>query len=267
MHPILIDVFGFPIYSYGAMLLLSFALSIALAVHLCKRYGNPSGPVIELSLWAILMGILGSRLGYVLQNLPYYMDHPVSIINLREGGMTIITGVILAAVALVWYFRKRDVPVMNVLDVLSGPTLVGMGVGRLGCLLHGCCYGRLCEASWGITYPVGSLGAGVPGGPRYPVPLMEMGLDFLLLALVLWYLPRSRFAGQTFWLTFGGYAIIRFAVEFFREGGLLGPFSLAQWTSVLFLLVSVLGFAGIFGKQPIDRNMRLEDTSSPKRAP
>lgn len=261
MHPVLIDLFGFPIYSYGAMLLVSFALGTAVTVQLGKRHANSAGAMVELMLWGILGGLLGGRLGFVAQNLPYYFEHPLSILNVREGGMTVITGVILGAAAVVIFGRRRGVPAMNIVDYCAGaPLLVGMGIGRLGCLLHGCCYGRLCEVSWGITYPVGALGAGIPPGPRYPVPLMELGLDFILLGIVLWFWPRAKFAGQVFWLTFGGYAIIRFTTEFFRSGSLLGPLTLAQWTSVLFLVISLLGFAGILGKPRLERNLRLEET-------
>lgn len=251
MHPILVEIFGFPIYSYGFMLLLAFLGAIITVIWLGGRQGHSKDEMIEMALWVILIGIAGSRLGYVLQNLPYYAHHPLQILNLRQGGMTLVTGLILGVLALAIYFRRKGVPFMNVLDLVSAPGLVGMAIGRLGCVLHGCCYGKLCDSPLSLTYPEGALGAGIVGGPRHPVQLYEMGLDLLLLTFVIWYLPRVKFAGQAFWATFGLYGIIRFSTEFLREGSLIGPLTLAQWTSLAFAFISLLGWLGVFGKQPV----------------
>ncbi len=271
MHPIMFKIFGFPIYSYGVMLLTSFAVSIGVCVLINRRDGNSAAALMEVALWGILGGLVGGRLGYVIQNLPYYFARPLSILNVREGGMTVITGVILGAVAIILAGRRPGVPVMNLLDVFCGPPLlVGMAIGRIGCLLHGCCYGKLCPPSWrpwSITYPPGVLGAGVPSGPRYPVPIMELSLDLILCLIILLFLrPRVRFAGQIFWATFGGYAVIRFCTEFYRAGSTLGPLTLAQWTSILFALIAGLGFMGYYGKPRIVKNLQLDpDVSAATR--
>lgn len=266
MHPVLVEIGGFPIYSYGFLLLLAFVGAIVTLIWLGGRQGHSRDEMVEMALWAILIGIAGSRLGYVLQNMSYYAQHPLEILNLRQGGMTLITGLILGAVALAVYFRRKGVPFMNVLDLVSAPGLVGMAIGRIGCVLHGCCYGKLCDGPLALTYPEGALGAGVPGGPRHPVQLYEMGLDLLLLAFIIWYLPRVKFAGQAFWATFGMYGLIRFSTEFLREGSLIGPLSLAQWTSLAFAILSLLGWVGLFGRQPVVTNWRFGEDGSKARS-
>lgn len=255
MHPVLINIFGFPLYSYGALLMVAFVLGIALMVHLGEKQGHARESVIEMALWVIIIGIVGCRLGFVAQNMDYYMANPLQILNLRQGGLTLVTGLMAGCLALAVYFRRRNIPFMNVLDLVSGPGLVGMAVGRVGCILHGCCYGKMCSADvmMALTYPDPSI-----GGPRYPVQVYELVLDVMLLALVLWYMPRRKFAGQAFYLTFGGYGIIRTLTEFYREGDLMGPLTLAQWTSLLFAFLCLLGWFGLFGKQPLTSELGLD---------
>lgn len=261
MHRIFITVFGFPIYSYGVMMLLAFIGATYTMTVLGARQGLDKENVVELALWLILVGIVGSRLGYVFQNLHFYGTHPLQILNLRGGGMTLITGVILSSIALAYYFRSHKIPFMNGLDMVAAPCLVGMAIGRIGCTLNGCCFGKLTTSKTflALTYPAGVLPAGLTPGPRYPVQLYEMSLDLILLCVVLWYIPRMRYAGQAFWLFFGGYSVIRFCTEFVRYGSKIGPLTLAQWTSGLFAIIALLGWLGVFGRQPVTTSWTLQD--------
>ncbi len=256
MHPVLLQTPLIPIHSYGVLLMAAFLCAIGVLIVLGRKQGHSSDAMIEMALWAILVGLIGCRLGYVIQNLGRYSADPLSILNLRQGGMTLITGIIAGSIALGVYFHRKGIPFMNVLDLVSAPALIGMAVGRIGCVLHGCCFGKMCDASvaMALTYPNPNI-----GGPRYPSQLYELVLDLILMAMVIAHLPRRKFAGQAFWLTFGGYGLIRFCTEFFREGSLIGAFTLAQWTSLLFAFISLLGYLGVFGKQKVTDNLGIDE--------
>jgi phosphatidylglycerol:prolipoprotein diacylglycerol transferase len=260
MHPVLIDLFGFKIYSYGAVLVLSFILSTGLALQLGRKRGYSEDAVIELAMGAIVAGIIGCRIGYVfLERFSYYRAHPLMAFNLREGGMTITGGVVLAVLYVIYRFRRhtQKASVLNMLDWLGGPLLVGMAVGRFGCLLHGCCYGALTTLPWGITYPAGTFGVGVAAGPRQPSVMYEAAMDGLLLLYVLWKLPRERYAGEVFYSIAAGYGVIRFLDEMTRYNApslFYGPFSAYQWIAIAFFALGVAGLLGCFGRPPVDHD-------------
>jgi phosphatidylglycerol:prolipoprotein diacylglycerol transferase len=259
MHPVLIDLGFFKFYSYGAMLVVSFLCSTVLAVYLGKKRGYSEDAVIELCMGAILAGIIGCRVGYVvMENPTEYIHHPLQALNFREGGMTITGGVTMSVAYLLFISRKSKTgaSVLNLLDYLGGPLLIGMAVGRLGCLLHGCCYGELTHVPWAITYPEGNLGPGIPGGPRHPSVLYEAAADLVLMAYVLWRLPRVRYAGEVFYSVFAGYGIIRFLDEFTRHNDefILG-LPLYQWVSLAFFFFGAAGLLGIFGRRAVNTDI------------
>lgn len=249
MHPILFRIGDFPIFSYGVVLAFAFMVGVALTIYLGKRRGYDPQFMSDVALWTLLIGLLGARLTFAVQNLPHYMEHPGQLLNFREGGISIQGALIFGFSTTAWMFRKRGIAVQNGLDIVAGPVLLGMAIGRIGCVLHGCCYGKVCDEPWGLVYPQAELGHVA----RHPVQLYEMGMDLLLLAGVLWMFSRLRFAGQAFWVMFGGYGIVRFVAEYFREGGTAGPLTPAQWLSLLFLAVGVAGVAGLLGRPRVQR--------------
>lgn len=257
MHPILFTIGGFTLYTYGLLLALAFYLSGRWALYLARRLGY-SEPAVEASLtWCILWGVVGSRLGFVLQFPDHYLHQPLQVLNLREGGLTVMGGILLT-VAIEWFrFRRKSKSVLNLFDFWAGPLLVGMAFGRLGCLAQGCCFGSLTDLPWGITYPATTLlSAGSLAGPRHPSQLYEMLADLVLLSLVTRQLFRLRFAGQNFYTFMLGYGIIRFLDELFREQeGLLGALTIYQWTSLAMMAFGVIGLQGVFGRKPVDREI------------
>lgn len=271
MHPILFKPFGFAIYSYSIVLIVSFILSMALAIHLGRKRGPIDVDYVqELAMWGIIWGLVGSRLGFVLQHPETYMANPLQIFNLREGGMTIMGGIILPIVMLSIQLRRRGLDPRNVLDTFAAPLLLGMAIGRVGCVLHGCCYGNSCDPSFplALTYPDTP---GMPEGPRYPTQLFEAVADLLLMAGLVWLLPRAKFAGQVVWATVSGYGLIRFCNEFFRADGreVLGDFTIAQLTALGMFLVGLAGALGFFGKPEVDVSWQVgperPDTPNPKK--
>lgn len=252
MHRLLVDLGFFKIYTYGAMLALAFFLANQFALYLARRFGYDQVAVEEKVMYCILAGVAGSRLGFVVQFPQHYLAHPWSIFNLREGGLTVMGGVLFTIAWQTYSYRKRGQSVLNLFDFLAGPLLVGMAFGRLGCLSHGCCYGSLTDLPWGITYPDGIIEGG-PAGPRHPSQLYEMLADLMLLVWVTRQLPRLKFAGQNLWTFMLGYGVIRFLDEMTRQNdSWIGPLTIYQWTCVGMMLVGALGLAGVFGRPAVD---------------
>ena len=255
MHPILFKPFGFAIYSYSLVLILSFIFPMMLALRLAKKRG-PVDPdyLQELAMWAIIWGLIGSRFGWVIQRPEQYMAAPLSIFNLREGGMTILGGILVPTIVMFISGFRRGWDARNLLDLFAAPLLLGMAIGRIGCVLHGCCYGDACDAGFplALTYP---QVPGMPIGPRYPAQFFELGADLILMGFMIWYLPRIKFAGQAMWATLGAYGMIRFLNEFVRADGrelAAGGFTVAQLLALGLFCFGVVGVLGGLGKPAID---------------
>ncbi len=236
MQPVLFKLGNVPIHAYGVGLLLAFVASTWLTLELGQRRGYSTSWILDLCVWSILGGIVACRLGYVLMHPLHYLQQPWLILWPREGGLTILGALIAGPLGWTIYFRRHGVGVLNLLDFGSAPFLLGMAVGRLGCLLQGCCYGAVCDLPWAIAMHD-------QPGLRHPSQLYEIGFDLVLLAVLL--LAPVRYAGQTCFRFLAGYGAIRFLLEYTREQeagmAVLAPFNNYQWIALGMLALGLVG--------------------------
>jgi len=264
MHRYFVNIGGFQLYTYGALLALSFYLANRFGLWLGRKLGYSLEAVENSIMACILLGIVGCRLGFVIQFPGKYLANPLQILNLREGGLTIMGGVLFTVGVQGYRYWRRGQSVMNLFDFWAGPLLVGMAFGRLGCLAHGCCFGDLTSLPWGITYPEGIIPPPEPAGPRHPSQLYEMGADLLLLLFITKQQFRLRFAGQNFYTFMLGYGVIRYLDEVTRfKEGLVAGLTIYQWTSIAMAIVGLLGLLGVFGKPPVDREIFPREGPAP----
>src|SRR5437016_4546384 len=164
MYPELfrIPVVNIPIYGYGVMLVIGFLLALELAKYLARRAGLDPELFVNAGLIALVAGIVGARLSHVLENWPTYTDASRSFwanfwdaVIIRSGGLTFYGGLILAFPACIAYGLWKKVPIRLGMDVVAPCIMVGLGIGRVGCFLNGCCYGAPCRADFplAVTYP------------------------------------------------------------------------------------------------------------------
>ncbi len=157
-----IHLFGheFPIYGYGLMLVVAFLACVKLSQWLGARKGIKPELFVDATLIALATGLIGARLFHVLENLPEYTRGDLSvfqnlrnIINTREGGLTFYGGLLLATPCCILYAMFRKVPILLGMDIVAPVIMIGLGFGRIGCFLNGCCYGEQCNAPWAIRFP------------------------------------------------------------------------------------------------------------------
>lgn len=246
MHPVLFQIFGKEIYTYGILAASGFMAAILTWVWLGRRETRPPGFAADLGFWLMSGGIVGSRLAYVAANWTYYRIHPLGIVRIDQGGLIFYGGLILASIVLVFFARHQRLPVWHLADFAIPGLAIGHALGRLGCFFNGCCYGQPAANSWwGVVYPPicepGRLFAGVP---LYPVQLAEAaGLLAIWLALLFAY-PRRRKDGAVFALYLVLYPLLRFFLEYFRGDDRQDwlVVNAAQTVSVLLLLAGILLF-------------------------
>lgn len=211
MHPVLFQIGEFKVYSYGFAILIAFLVGVYLARRRAPRYGLTPQHITDASFAILLMGIIGARVVFILQSLEYYRQNPQELWTLQFRGLTSFGGLafgFLAAWVFAWRAKK---PLLAFLDAAAIPVLIGHAIGRVGCLLNGCCYGGVCDLPWGVH---------VEGYSDLHHPAQIY--DSLMLLAGAWVLHRFErkglASGQSFALMLVVYGVARFAYEFFRAG-------------------------------------------------
>jgi len=164
--PKLCDAQGLPIRGYGMMLLLAVAAGVSLAVWRARRAGIDPDLIYNLTFWMFVPGLIGARAFYVIQKWPTEFE-PIfqsqglwavlgQVVNVAMGGLVVYGSLIGAVVGVAAFLYKYRLPPLAMLDLITPSLLLGLALGRLGCLLNGCCYGGDCSLPWAITFPAKS---------------------------------------------------------------------------------------------------------------
>jgi phosphatidylglycerol:prolipoprotein diacylglycerol transferase len=178
------------------MLVLAFLAAATLAAQRAKQEGVDPEIIFNLCFLALVFGILGARLLYVLQYAGYYLKNPLEIIMLQYGGLSWFGGLAAGAAAAVIYLKIRHLSVYKILDLVIPFVALAQAIGRIGCLLNGCCYGR---------------------GPYLIPTQIYSSLALLVIFFILRHLQeRPHRAGEIFFTYLALYALKRFFIEFWR---------------------------------------------------
>jgi len=253
---------GLPIFGYGFMLFIAVATGGWLAARRANQEHLPPDKIWDLAFCLFLSGIAGARLFYLLEyrdrvfkdvrSVPEFL---VTIVNLSSGGIVLYGGLIAAAVAFFVFCAVNRIRPLALLDIITPSIFLGIGFGRIGCFLNGCCYGRETTLPWGVQFPRDSatFSALVEKGllqdtalctpPLHPTQLYSAVDGFVIAALTAWYFSRRRRNGEVFAIGLTIYPITRFLIEFIRndEPGLLAPqFTISQWISLGIFSVAIL---------------------------
>jgi phosphatidylglycerol:prolipoprotein diacylglycerol transferase len=217
MHPTLLKFGTFAIHSYGLLLAIAFLASIQVFLARGKARGLPEDRLSTLSLWLLVLAILGGRLLFVATHWDEYKGDPIGVFRLWEGGLMLYGGYVLAILGGILYVRRVKMPVWRVGDAAAPAMALGIGIGRLGCFLNGCCYGLPTKLPWGIQFPPESYSSAVfPGEHLHPSQLYMSLSGFALFVLLLVFDRKRRFDGWLFWTYIAMDAGLRFVIDFTR---------------------------------------------------
>jgi len=232
MHPIIGHIGPLTIYSFGLMLAIAVVVCSFLLSRDAKKFGISQDVIFDFAFWVILAGIVGSRIFFILLNLPDFIANPKQVIMISNGGLAWQGGLILGGLTGLFYIRKKSLSLRLMAD-LSAPYLaLGQAIGRLGCFLNGCCYGR--EVSWGIYFPIYDA-------HLHPTQLYEAGY-LLMVFFILKNLQRTAIIrGEIFSMYLMFAATGRFINEFFRADHVNTAVGLSVF-QIVSIGVFVIGF-------------------------
>jgi phosphatidylglycerol:prolipoprotein diacylglycerol transferase len=237
MFPTLVKIGPIGLHSYGLMLAAAFMLGIWLMQRGAARMGVAREHIADLGLWILAAAVVGSRLFYVATHWAEFSARPLSLLAVWDGGLTFYGGV-LAALPVSWlYVRSKKLPYWELSDLAAPAFALGVGLGRIGCFLSGCCFGLPSNLPWAVRFPPHSFAGQVYGCPLHPTQLYESAFGFACFGL-LWVLSKKKhFPGFLMCLFLGLYGAWRLLVDLWRHYETTQVWALGltnnQWVSII----------------------------------
>ena len=247
MYPKLFELGPVNIYTYGVLLAAAYLIGLQFAIVRARARGLDGNRVMDLGIFIIVSALVGAKLLLLVVEFDHFRQEPSEIWTIVRSGGVFYGGMILAVGVAFWYMRRHTLPVWTTCDAFAPGIVLGQAVGRIGCLMAGCCYGRPTELPWGITF-TNTLAAANVGTPLevslHPTQLYESGAALLILGFLLLYERRGHsFPGRTFWTYLLLYPTARFFIEFYRgdpRGTVFDVLSTSQFVSALLIPLSII---------------------------
>jgi phosphatidylglycerol---prolipoprotein diacylglyceryl transferase len=228
VHPIAFQFGPLTIHWYGVMMALAFLAGLWTASRRARQDNIPGEKIADLVFWIMVAGLIGARTVYVTTYWSEFAHQPFTeIFMIQHGGLVYYGCVIGGTMAYLFFVRWKKLPGWKLADILAPSLALGNAIGRFGCLLNGCCYGRVCQLPWAIRFPnqsaawqqhfqAGLVGRGDSSLPVHPTEIYDALLNFVLYLFLAWLFRRKKFDGQVFAVYLIGYAAFRSLVELFR---------------------------------------------------
>ncbi len=159
---------GLPIRSYGVMTMLGIIAGVYLLAKRAVKAGIATEIIYSSSVWFCVAGFVGARLFHVIEYWDSSYRHTsadgsidvlatgMAMINVPQGGLVVYGAFVCSALAFFWLIRRYKLPALAFADLIAPSLMLGLAIGRLGCLLNGCCFGGSCALPWSVTFPQSS---------------------------------------------------------------------------------------------------------------
>lgn len=253
------SIFNIPVYWYG----ITMALAIFVGILVANFLHNKTNPtkrkdvIIEYSPLIIFCGILGARLYFCSLNPSYYFTHPLEILDIREGGLSIHGGILFGVLSLLFVARKAKLSFLSLLDSMGCATILGQAIGRWGNYFNSEAYGLpVAGQNWGLFIPeTRRIFEYSNYSLFHPTFLYESICDICGFVILFFVLKRfgKQYKGFVFFLYLTIYAMIRFFIERIRIDSALnlGSFPIAEIVSCCLFIIGIIGMGFILAKKRV----------------
>ena len=219
MRPILFHIGSYGVHSYGVLLMLAIVFGVWRAYTRARTlkardaaYPLTPDDVLDVTIWIVAGIVIGARLMFVAVDWSEYKGNLASIFQVWNGGLSFHGGMIGVITALILFSVRRRVPFLVLGDLIAPSAMLGYAIGRIGCLLNGCCYGAPTNLPWGIRFH----DEGIVTPPSHPTQIYSSVLSFVFLGVLVWMERRQKFSGQIAFLYILLSAVERFVMEIWR---------------------------------------------------
>lgn len=293
-----IPLLNLPVHTYGALYVVGLMVGLFVAYRQAKIVGKYHNEVLDFGFWALVGALIGARILFIVVEAHYYfVENPFTevpgigisiptVLALWKGGFVFWGGAVGGVVALIIFCKKRKVPLAELADYCAPGLALGHGVGRIGCVAAGCCYGYptyhldgagkvIADTPFALSFPEGSiafsalfdqasgstlelmqrLGTTVP---LFPVQIMESLANISIFFILMFLMPFKRAHGQITLLYFILYSVMRSITETYRGDSARGfvienLLSTSQFISLVMSTIAVIMIIVLSRKSRIDR--------------
>ncbi|OPX39006.1 MAG: prolipoprotein diacylglyceryl transferase [Desulfobacteraceae bacterium 4484_190.1] len=243
MYPDLFSIGPFTIHTYGFVVALGFLTGLMVTVRIGKSEGIDQQQVMDMGFVMILSAIIGSRLFYVVMNISFFRCHLIDIFKVWQGGLVFSGGIVTVILVMFRYVKRHGLSLMKICDMWAPGTAIGQAIGRIGCFMAGCCYGRPTDAKWGVVFsdPHSLAPLNIP---LHPTQLYSSISGFIIFLILMIIHAKKKFDGQVFLWLLILHSTARLFIERFR-GDDRGIFfntgmSDTQFVTIIILISSVV---------------------------
>ncbi len=226
MKPILIELFGYHLRGYGAFVGAALVISMSIVMRYGRRLGLKQEALLDATFASVIGGLIGGRLMFVIVHWPSFASNPLSMFHVWEGGMMYFGGLVLGIVSGSVVAIRKGLPIWRGVDTVAPAMGAGQALGRMACVVAGCCYGPVHHGPWAITFT--DKEASVPpellGEPLLAIQIFQIFEGLFLFGLAVLLFRRRKFDGQTFLLTLAAAGVTRFLMEGLRDDPARGFF-------------------------------------------
>ncbi len=243
MNPILFSFGNIHIYWYSFILLIAFSLGFFLLLKQAEKEGISKSIIYDYACYLIPISLIGARIYYVLFEINYYIQDPLAIFRVWEGGLAIHGGILIGSIFTYFYTKKKEIPFFKMTDLLVISLILGQILGRWGNFFNGEAYGP--ETTYAFLHslhlPEFIIKGMVIDGTYYqPTFLYESLWNIVGLIILLIVKKKSHVQGTTSALYIINYGIGRFWIESLRQDSLMmGPIRVAQLVSILMIVIGI----------------------------
>jgi len=251
----------------------AYLAGLWLAVRRARAAGIDGNRIMDLLIWVIISALVGAKALLFIVDFEHFTSSWEEFTTLLRSGGVFYGGLIAAILVTIYQLRKHRLALWPSADLFAPGIALGYMVGRLGCLMAGCCYGKPTDVAWAITFtdPAASFNVGTPlNVALHPTQLYESAAGLVLLVAMLLIEKRpGSFPGRTFWSFAFMYSVLRFVIEFFRgddRGLVFDMLSTSQFISVVLGPVSLF-MLWYLGRANRPAALETADTSHIPRKP
>lgn len=237
IDPVAISVFGINIYWYGLVYAIGFLLSYFFIQYFAKLEKIKKDDIEDIFFYFIILSVIGGRLFHIIfYNFSYYLENPIKILAVWEGGMSIHGGFLFGFLVLFYFSKKKRISLLKLTDIFSVPAALGLAFGRLANFVNQELVGKITNSSLGVIFP------NYDDNTRWPTTIFE-GFKNLITFNILFFIliyKKTKPGIITAWFLIL-YSFPRFVIDFLRE-----PEVFILFISMSQLLSLISGFIGIY---------------------
>lgn len=242
IDPIAFEIGPLQVNWYGLIIVVGMILAIYLGINEGEKRGVSEDFIVDTAFWTLPIGIIGARLYYVLFELDFYLNNPIRILYIWEGGLAIYGGIIAGLLTIYWRSKKENIPLLLVTDILAPYVLLAQAIGRWGNFVNQEAHGAEVSRQFleNLMLPEFIIEQmNIAGAYYHPTFLYESVWSIIGVLLLVSLRNRKQLllrgettAGYMIW-----YGVGRFFIEAMRTDSLyLGPFRISQIVSLLIVI-------------------------------